>query len=34
LRVVRTILLVLLVALLVPYVLAPFYRVGHPVSAL
>ncbi len=33
-RVVRTILLVLLVALLVPYVLAPFYRVGHPVSAL
>jgi monofunctional biosynthetic peptidoglycan transglycosylase len=34
LRVVRTILLFLLVALLVPYVLAPFYRVGHPVSAL
>jgi monofunctional biosynthetic peptidoglycan transglycosylase len=34
LRVVRTILLVLLVALLLPYVLAPFYRVGHPVSAL
>jgi len=34
LRVVRTILLVLLVTLLVPYVLAPFYRVGHPVSAL
>ena len=33
-RVVRTILLVLLVTLLVPYVLAPFYRVGHPVSAL
>jgi monofunctional glycosyltransferase len=34
LRVVRTILLVLAVALLVPYLLAPFYRIGHPVSAL
>jgi monofunctional biosynthetic peptidoglycan transglycosylase len=34
LRVVRTILLVLLVVLLVPYLLAPLYRVGHPVSAL
>jgi monofunctional biosynthetic peptidoglycan transglycosylase len=34
LRVVRTILLVLVVALLVPYLLAPLYRVGHPVSAL
>jgi monofunctional biosynthetic peptidoglycan transglycosylase len=32
--VVRTILLVLLVVLLVPYLLAPLYRVGHPVSAL
>jgi monofunctional glycosyltransferase len=34
LRVVRTILLVLLAVLLVPYLLAPFYRIGHPVSAL
>jgi monofunctional biosynthetic peptidoglycan transglycosylase len=32
--VVRTILLVLVAALLVPYLLAPLYRVGHPVSAL
>jgi monofunctional biosynthetic peptidoglycan transglycosylase len=31
---VRTIPLVLLVALLVPYLLAPLYRIGHPVSAL
>jgi monofunctional glycosyltransferase len=34
LRVARTVLLVLVVALLVPYLLAPFYRIGHPVSAL
>jgi monofunctional biosynthetic peptidoglycan transglycosylase len=34
LHVVRTILLVLVVVLLVPYLLAPLYRVGHPVSAL
>jgi monofunctional glycosyltransferase len=34
LHVVRTILLVLVVVPLVPYLLAPLYRVGHPVSAL
>ena len=33
-RIVRTLLLILLVALLVPYVVAPFYRTGHPVSTL
>ena len=33
-RLVRTLLLILLVALLVPYALAPFYRVGHPISML
>jgi monofunctional biosynthetic peptidoglycan transglycosylase len=33
-RAVRILLLVLLVALLVPYLLAPLYRFGHPVSAL
>ena len=34
LRVVKVLLLVLLVALLVPYLVAPFYRTGHPVSTL
>jgi monofunctional biosynthetic peptidoglycan transglycosylase len=34
LRLVRALLLVLLVVLLAPYVLAPFYRAGHPVSTL
>jgi monofunctional glycosyltransferase len=34
LRLVRTLFSILLVALLVPYVLAPLYRVGHPVSTL
>ena len=34
LRIVKTLLLILLVALLVPYVVAPFYRTGHPVSTL
>jgi monofunctional glycosyltransferase len=34
LRVARILLLVLLAALLVPYSLAPLYRVGHPVSTL
>jgi monofunctional biosynthetic peptidoglycan transglycosylase len=34
LRIVRTLLLILLVALLVPYLVVPFYRTGHPVSAL
>jgi monofunctional biosynthetic peptidoglycan transglycosylase len=34
LRIVRTLLLILLVALLVPYLAVPFYRSGHPVSAL
>jgi monofunctional glycosyltransferase len=34
LRIVRTLLLILLVALLVPYLVTPFYRTGHPVSAL
>ncbi len=33
-RIVKTLLLILLVALLVPYVVAPFYRTGHPVSTL
>jgi monofunctional biosynthetic peptidoglycan transglycosylase len=33
-RAVRILLLVLLAALLVPYLLTPLYRVGHPVSAL
>ena len=33
-RIVKTLLLILLVALLVPYVMAPFYRTGHPVSTL
>jgi monofunctional biosynthetic peptidoglycan transglycosylase len=34
LRLVRTLALILLVALLVPYVLAPLYRTGHPVSTM
>jgi monofunctional biosynthetic peptidoglycan transglycosylase len=34
LRIIRTLLLLVVAALLVPYVLTPFYRVGHPVSAL
>jgi len=34
LRIVRILLLILLVALLLPYLVTPFYRTGHPVSAL
>jgi monofunctional biosynthetic peptidoglycan transglycosylase len=34
LRVFRTLLLIVIALVLVPYVLAPFYRVGHPISAL
>jgi len=34
LRIARNLLLILLVVLLLPYLLAPFYRAGHPVSAL
>jgi monofunctional biosynthetic peptidoglycan transglycosylase len=34
LRVVKTLLLVVLVGLAVPYLVAPFYRTGHPVSTL
>jgi len=34
LRAVRILLLILLAALLVPYLLTPLYRVGHPVSTL
>jgi len=34
LRVARNLLLILLAVLLLPYLLAPFYRVGHPVSTL
>jgi monofunctional biosynthetic peptidoglycan transglycosylase len=34
LRAFRILLLIVLVALAVPYALAPFYRTGHPVSAL
>src|SRR3981189_960267 len=34
LRVARNLLLILLAVLLLPYLLAPFYRVGHPVPAL
>jgi monofunctional biosynthetic peptidoglycan transglycosylase len=34
LRVARHLLLILLAVLLLPYLLAPFYRGGHPVSAL
>jgi monofunctional glycosyltransferase len=34
LRIVRISLLVVLVPLLLPYLVAPFYRIGHPVSSL
>jgi monofunctional biosynthetic peptidoglycan transglycosylase len=34
LRIVRILLLIILVLLLAPYLVAPFYRVGHPVSTL
>ena len=34
LRIVRILLLILLAVLLLPYLLAPFYRAGHPVSTL
>ena len=34
LRLARTLLLIVLVVLLLPYLLAPLYRTGHPVSAL
>jgi len=34
LRVARILLLIVLAVLLLPYLLAPFYRVGHPVSTL
>jgi monofunctional biosynthetic peptidoglycan transglycosylase len=34
LRIVKTLLLVAVIALAVPYVVAPFYRTGHPVSTL
>jgi monofunctional biosynthetic peptidoglycan transglycosylase len=34
LRIARRLLLILLVVVLLPYVLAPLYRAGHPVSAL
>ena len=33
-RIVRILLLIVLVLLLLPYLVAPFYRVGHPVSTL
>ena len=33
-RIVRYLLLIFLVLLLLPYLVAPFYRVGHPVSTL
>ena len=33
-RALKTLALIVLVALLVPYVLAPLYRTGHPVSTL
>ena len=33
-RVARNLLLIVLAALLLPYLLAPFYRAGHPVSTL
>ena len=33
-RAIRALLLVLLAVLLLPYLLAPYYRAGHPVSAL
>jgi monofunctional glycosyltransferase len=34
LRIARNLLLIVLAVLLLPYLLAPFYRFGHPVSAL
>src|SRR6202011_4969537 len=34
LRVARNLLMILLAVLLLPYLLAPFYRTGHPVSTL
>jgi monofunctional biosynthetic peptidoglycan transglycosylase len=34
LRIARNLLLILLAILLLPYLLAPLYRIGHPVSAL
>jgi monofunctional glycosyltransferase len=34
LRIARNLLLIVLAGLLLPYLLAPFYRIGHPVSAL
>jgi monofunctional biosynthetic peptidoglycan transglycosylase len=34
LRLARNLLLIVLAALLLPYLVAPFYRVGHPVSTL
>jgi monofunctional biosynthetic peptidoglycan transglycosylase len=34
LRIARNLLLILLAVLLLPYLLAPLYRVGHPISAL
>ncbi len=34
LRIARNLLLIVLAVLLLPYLLAPFYRAGHPVSAL
>ncbi len=33
-RIVRILLLLLLVALLAPYIVTPFYRAGHPISTL
>ena len=33
-RLIRTLLLIALVGLLLPYLVTPFYRIGHPVSAL
>ena len=33
-RIVRILLLILLAVLLLPYLIAPFYRTGHPVSTL
>ena len=33
-RALKTLVLIVLVVLLIPYVLAPFYRTGHPVSTL
>ena len=33
-RIIRILLLVLLALLLLPYLVAPFYRTGHPISAL